>query len=400
MKKHALSVKYPVFHIFYRGRVYGTNQMHVTTSCIKKVLRSIAVVVTSLTAVGLLFLGAGCGKLRPAGAVVLDGGQQGMDPHAITVIREQAPGARISPPAATQGWVLPGHTPIPAIQSAPPTDTPAPTPFSIVWLSDTQSMTYCNYTDALESMGRWIVDEKDERNILYVVQTGDAVENGFSDWQWKNFDVCYDQFKDELPYIAIAGNHETGMKRHSYVGYLSRRNVSEIPRRYSFERGRAAYATLRAGGIDFLILGAGWDSELMSVDWMNGILREHPNSVAILLFHGYIQTNGTYTVVGKKMFEQVVRPNPNVKLVLSGHVLGTAVRFEDVDDNGDGAPERRVTALMYNYQNADMDCGQLRLLTFDPMARSLRVLTYSPYQKRYYRDFVYSSSDFLLENVF
>jgi hypothetical protein len=130
---------------------------------------------------------------------------------------------------------------------------------------------------------------------------------------------------------------------------------------------------------------------------MNGILREHPNSVAILLFHGYIQTNGTYTVVGKKMFEQVVRPNPNVKLVLSGHVLGTAVRFEDVDDNGDGAPDRRVTALMYNYQNADMDCGQLRLLTFDPMARSLRVLTYSPYQKRYYRDFVYSSSDFLLK---
>ncbi|HQQ39920.1 MAG TPA: metallophosphoesterase [Clostridia bacterium] len=149
-----------------------------------------------------------------------------MDPHANTVIREQVPGARISPPTATQGWMLPGHTPIPVIQSAPPTDTPAPTPFSIVWLSDTQSMTYCNYTDALESMGRWIVDEKDERNILYVVQTGDAVENGFSDWQWKNFDVCYDQFKDELPYIAIAGNHETGMKRHSYVGYLSRRNVS------------------------------------------------------------------------------------------------------------------------------------------------------------------------------
>jgi hypothetical protein len=355
--------------------------------------------VTSLTAIGLLFLGAGCGKLRPAELAILDGGQQGMDPRAMAEPHEQAPGARISPPV-TAVYLPPPHTPIPAAISAPPTDTPAPTPFSIVWLSDTQSMTYCNYTDALESMGRWIVDEKDERNILYVVQTGDAVENGFSDWQWKNFDVCYDQFKEELPYIAIAGNHETGMKRHSYVGYLSRRNVSEIPRRYSFERGRAAYATLRAGGIDFLIIGAGWDSELMSVDWMNEILRQYPDSVAILLFHGYIQTNGTYTVVGKKMFEQVVKPNPNVKLVLCGHVLGTAVRFEDVDDNGDGTPDRRVTALMYNYQNADMDCGQLRLLTFDPMARSLRVLTYSPYQKRYYRDFVYSSSDFILENAF
>ncbi len=398
MKKHNRGVFTPIFRLFHKIRNYGTKQMHFPISGRKKALHSIAVVVTSAAAIGLLAFSAGCARLRPDKAGFQDGSQVGMDLRLMAAQPEAAPGRLISPPATAIN--PPPHTPIPAVPSAPPTDTPVPTPFSIVWLSDTQSMTYCNYTDALESMGRWIVDEKQARNILYVVQTGDAVENGFSDWQWKNFDACYDQFRDELPYIAIAGNHETGMKRHSYVGYLSRRNVSEIPRRYSFERGRAAYATLRAGGIDFLILGAGWDSELMSVDWMNEVLREHRDFVAILLFHGYIQTNGTYTVVGKKMFEQVVKPNPNVKLVLCGHVLGTAVRFEDVDDNGDGAADRRVTALMYNYQNADTDCGQLRLLTFDPMARSMRVLTYSPYQKRYYRDYTYSSSDFLLDNVF
>ena len=365
----------------------------------KKALSSIAVVVTIVTAVGLLAFSAGCARLRPDDAQHRDGARTGADLRLAAVQPEEAPGRLISPPATAIN-LTPPHTPIPAVPSSLPTDTPVPTPFSIAWISDTQSMTYCNYTDALESMGRWIADEKDERNILYVVQTGDAVENGFSDWQWKNYDACYNQFKELLPYIAVAGNHEIGMKRHSYVGYLSRRNVSEIPRRNSFERGRAVYATMRAGGIDFLILGAGWESELMSVEWMNEILREHPDSVAILLFHGYIQTNGTYTVVGKKMFEQVVKPNPNVKLVLCGHVLGTAVRFEDVDDNGDGAADRRVTALMYNYQHAGQDCGQLRLLTFDPMERSLRVLTYSPYLKRYYRDYTYSSSDFLLENVF
>lgn len=373
--------------------------MHSPISGMKKAWCSIAVVVTIVTTVGLLAFSAGCARLRPDDAQHRDGAQTGADLRLAAVQPEEALGRLISPPATAIN-LPPPHTPIPAVPSALQTDTPVPTPFSISWISDTQSMTYCNYTDALESMGRWIADEKDERNILYVVQTGDAVENGFSDWQWKNNDACYSQFKEMLPYIAVAGNHEIGMKLHSYVGYLSRRNVSEIPRRNSFERGRAVYATMRAGGIDFLILGAGWESELMSVEWMNEILREHPDSVAILLFHGYIQTNGTYTVVGKKMFEKVVKPNPNVKLVLYGHVLGTAVRFEDVDDNADGTPDRRVTALMYNYQNAGMDCGQLRLLTFDPMERSLRVLTYSPYLKRYYRDYTYSSSDFLLENVF
>ena len=312
----------------------------------------------------------------------------------------------VSTDLAEDGSVAAGSTGVAVESSATvssggfPMETPEPTPFSIVWISDTQSMAYCHYTDALESMGRWIVDEREERNILYVVQTGDAVENGFSDWQWKNYDTCYNQFKDVLPYFGIAGNHETGMKRHSYEGYLARENVSAIPRRYSFERGRAAYATFHAGGIDFLILGAGWDSEQMAVDWMNDVLKTHPNSVAILLFHGYIQTNGTYTVVGKKMFEQVVKPNPNVRLVLCGHVLGTSVRFEDVDDNADGTADRRVTALMYNYQDAGQDCGQLRLLTFNPVQHSMRVLTYSPYHKRYYRDYTYSSSDFLLDNVF
>ena len=385
--------------IFYKSRVYGTNQMHITISSMKKLLRSIALVVTSFAAVCLLAFSTGCGGFPSDVAAFADSSRACADLRLMAAQPEEAPGRLISP-LVTAIILPPAHTPIPAVPSAFPTDTPVPTPFSIAWISDTQSMTYCNYTDALESMGRWIVDEKDERNILYVVQTGDAVENGFSDWQWKNYDVCYNQFKDELPYIAIAGNHEIGMKRHSYTGYLSRRNVSEIPRRNSFERGRAVYATMHAGGIDFLILGAGWDSELMSVDWMNEVLREHADSVAILLFHGYIQTKGTYTVVGKKMFEQVVRHNPNVRLVLCGHVLGTGVRFEDLDDNRDGTIDRRVTALMYNYQNAGMDCGQLRLLTFNPMERSLRVLTYSPYLKRYYRDYTYSSSDFLLENVF
>ena len=413
--------------MFYKDCVCGEKRLHVTICCMRKLLRSITLVVIGATGIVLLVACAGRKKLLPAAENPIIPVPRAIAPQTTTVPQAWPDGSAwvaespaswtagvpdvpsvtvVSTELAEDGSAATGSAGYAPESSATvssggfPMETPEPTPFSIVWISDTQSMAYCHYTDALESMGRWIVDEREEQNILYVVQTGDAVENGFSDWQWKNYDTCYDQFKGVLPYFGIAGNHETGMKRHSYEGYLARPNVSSIPRRNSFERGRAAYATFRAGGTDFLILGAGWDSELMAVDWMNDVLKTHPNFVAILLFHGYIQTNGTYTVVGKKMFEQVVKPNPNVRLVLCGHVLGTSVRFEDVDDNGDGAADRRVTALMYNYQDAGMDCGQLRLLTFSPVQRSLRVLTYSPYHKRYYRDYTYSSSDFLLVNVF
>ncbi len=277
---------------------------------------------------------------------------------------------------------------------------PVPTPFSVVWLSDTQSMSYYRYPGALASMGSWIARERDARNILCVVQTGDAVDNGFSSWQWLEFDKCYGRFRDVLPYFAIAGNHDIGVHQGDYSAYLERDSVRELPQGNTFAQGRAAYLTFSAGGTHFLLLGAGWSSELEAADWMNGVLRAHPNDVAILLFHGYIQRGGGFTAMGKQMFERVVKPNPNVRLVLSGHVNGTAYRSDALDDDHDGGQDRLVSALMYNYQDSGMDCGQLRLLTFDPAARNLTVTTYSPYTERYYRDTTFHVAEFVLNGAF
>ena len=303
--------------------------------------------------------------------------------------------------APTEATASPEETPSSTPTTTPaPTATPVPTPFSIVWLSDTQSITYYDYPHAMEDMGKWIADERENSNILYVVQTGDMVDNGFVQRQWDVFDECYNQFKDDIPYFAIAGNHDLGVKLQDYSAYLARPNVSSIPRRYSFERGRAAYATFEAGGTKFLLLGAGWDSEEMAVDWMNQVLKEHRDYVAILLFHSYINMDSSYTSRGQLMFDQVVKPNPNVRLVLCGHVSVSGARFEDLDDNGDGVTDRRVTAMLYNYQDFMDNCGQLRLLTFDPVARSIHVMTYSPYTKRYFWDDYFKTVEFTLEDAF
>lgn len=298
------------------------------------------------------------------------------------------------------------RTPPPVAETPPATPfplcTPEPeaTPFSIVWLSDTQTMAYGVDARALGAMGRWIAAEREERNILYVVQTGDAVENGFSDWQWQNFDECYNAFQDTIPFFAIAGNYEIGIRQHDYTAYLKRPYVRAIPKDHAFEDGRAAYATFYAGGTEFLLLGAGWESEERAADWMNGVLRTHPDMVAILLFHGYLQGTGGFTIPGKAIFDRVVKPNPNVRLVLCGHVNGTDIRFDDLDDTGDGEPDRRVTAMLYDYQNSGEDCGQLRLLTFNPADRSLTVLTYSPFTQRVYPDYFIRKAEFVLDNAF
>lgn len=281
-----------------------------------------------------------------------------------------------------------------------PPPTPAPTPFSFVWLADTQSMSYYDYPGALASMGHWIAEQRKDRNILYVLQTGDAVDEGWVPRQWEHFDQLYNSFKDLLPYFSIAGNHDVGIKWHGYEPYLERPNVRNTSPEQSFEKGRAVYATVHAGGMDFLLLGAGWESELDAAGWMNTVLQEHPNDIAILLFHGYINADGTFTRIGKQMFEQVVRPNPNVRLVLSGHVRGTGYRLDELDDSGDGIPDRSVNSMIYNYQHYGENCGQLRILTFDPLVQSIEVTTYSPYMDRFYKDDYFKSETFFLEQSF
>ena len=93
---------------------------------------------------------------------------------------------------------------------------------------------------------------------------------------------------------------------------------------------------------------------------------------------------------GKRCSNAWVKPNPNVRLVLCGHICGTAFRSDDLDDNGDGVPDRRVNAMLYDYQDHVIDSGQVRVLTFDPASRGLTVLTYSPPLDRYFRDWFFS----------
>ncbi|MPN41114.1 hypothetical protein SDC9_188656 [bioreactor metagenome] len=101
------------------------------------------------------------------------------------------------------------------------------------------------------------------------------------------------------------------------------------------------------------------------------------------------------------MYKQIVLPNPNVRLVLCGHVLGVSSRIDSIDDDLDGEADRTVAQLMYNYQNRKTDCGQLRILEFNTEDRSIMITTYSPVTDRYYRDYMFGDNyTFTLQDAF
>lgn len=292
---------------------------------------------------------------------------------------------------------------LPPATEPPPTPTPIPKPeqFTIIWLADTQSIAYHQNDDVFQAMGEWIVQQAQPQNVKYIVQTGDMVDNGYQPKQWKSFGVMLNQFYGSIPYLPIAGNHDLGVKLEDYRAYLEQPFVQELPKDHVFMDGRAVYAEFQAGGQDFLLLGAGWNAEVDTADWMNEVLRAHPNHVAILLFHSYIKSSGELSHQGITIHEQIVAKNPNVRLVLCGHLRGSGYRLEQFDDNGDGTPDRDVSAMLYNFQGyAHEKSGQIRVLRFDTATRNIHVSTYSPYTKRFYRDEFFKATEFDLLNAF
>ena len=262
--------------------------------------------------------------------------------------------------------------------------------FTIVWLSDTQDMSYHGYNHAMQKMGVWIASQKQALNIRYVVQTGDAVENGANPRYWAEFDLMLNEFKDEIPYIGAAGNHEV---KKGYQDYLNRPEIVSIPKENVYKDGEASFQTFEVDECKFIIIGVGSGIEEESTGWVNSVLQSHKDYVAILLYHDYLQTAGRFSKNGKSMFKQVVVTNPNVRLVLCGHVCegeySVSSRVDSFDDNSDGTMDRNVYQMMYNYQSCGYgNNGQLRILSFDTKDRSITVTTYSPITKKYYRDWM------------
>lgn len=293
-------------------------------------------------------------------------------------------------------------TPTPSATASPsPTPEPAPEQFSIIWLSDTQTIAYRKDNRVFQAMGEWIVAQQEPLNIRYIVQTGDLVDNGYVKKQWDSFDIMAKQFFGKIPYLPVAGNHDLGIKLQQYDAYLEIPYVKAIPKEQTFENGKAVYAEFQAGGQDFLLLGAGWGADVSSVDWMNRVLQSHPNHVAILLFHSYVTAKGDLSYQGDEMRDLVVAKNPNVRLVLSGHIRGSGYRLEEFDDDGDGIMDRQVHAMLYNYQEYPYySSGHLRVLTFDTATRDIHVYTYSPYTDRTYADSHFKEKEFDLLDAF
>lgn len=276
--------------------------------------------------------------------------------------------------------------------------------YSFVWLSDTQFYTEV-FPKLYESQVDWIVKKKDEMDIKYVFHTGDIVNTYNQTYQWEFADQYMQRLEDaNIPYGVLAGNHDIQLKPEinydSFYQYFGADRFKNQP--YygkSYENNRGHYDLISSHGTDFIMLYMGWQPTEEGIAWMNEVLAEYPDRFAILNFHEYLLGNGKRSAIGEKLYNEVVLPNENVRLVLGGHYHGSQhtmdmrksndenlvrVTTDRLDDSGDGKPDRVVHQLLGDFQEADRGGdGYMNVMNVDVKNNMIYVNTYSPDLDKY-----------------
>lgn len=301
-------------------------------------------------------------------------------------------------PATEQPTAVPTLTAVPTAEP-----TPVPQPFTLAWSGDTQTMIVLQrMTPGFDAMCDWLTANAQDRHIAAFLHTGDMVDGAESEEQWARFSAGARRVAAVMPLAFAAGNHDYPYPNAPTL-WKEQFFVAELPEAARFRDGEAFYQTLDVEGVKLLLVGVCYatadDPEVVA--WTKAACDAFPDRKVILITHSYLSAEGKRTRHARLLEEGVAAVCPNVRLVLSGHARGVSRRAFSYDDDGDGIPDRTVHALMNDTQLDRERYGYLNLLTFDPVANTLSVDSYSPL----FDDFICDDANpdaerFIIESIF
>ena len=243
----------------------------------------------------------------------------------------------------------------------------------------------------------WIAAKADSMKTPIALHVGDLVNfDNFDQWELASVGMRILD-RANVPYAIALGNHDTGA-----VGEFSGsaapgdvnvnlRNTQKFNyffpvNRFPLQKGRFennksdnSYYTFRAGDVDWIVVTLEFCAREEAAQWMDKVLKEHPDHNAVILTHyhltgrGGIAPNnagyGDMKVID--IFEQYIKPNKNVLLVLSGHTVWSAWKIDQ------GTQGNNIYQILQDYQRKDD--GYIRLLDIDTEKGTISAKMYSPY---------------------
>jgi len=264
-----------------------------------------------------------------------------------------------------------------------------PSPFEVVLLPDTQNYSE-KYPETYLTQTRWIRDNAEARNIKFAIHLGDIVQTAAVENEWKAADAAHKILDGHVPYSVVPGNHDLDRKGDALTRGVSMYHKYFPPSRFKDcawygghmgEDNACNFAYFEQDGLKFMVLSFAFAPSDEMLEWAAGVIAQHPDHRVIVATHYYLRPEGrgkggTYGIDGcdgELLWDKFVRKQPNVFLVVCGHVLGV---HHQVSTNDAGAP---VIELLCDYQGeANGGDGWLQTMRFVPAENKIHVDAYSP----------------------
>lgn len=287
-------------------------------------------------------------------------------------------------------------------RNSTPLDAPIePGWMTFVVLPDTQYYSE-SYPEIYLDQTEWIRKAKILRNIMAVAHVGD-ITNTNTTIEWQRARAAMDNLEPDIPYVMIPGNHDYGPRgdassrdtlMHDHFKAGDALSLPYFGSSYPEGKLDNYFRLVPTPKGEWLLLGLGFAPNDGAMAWANGVINLHPNANVMLITHAYLYSDDTrydhvmhpeqmwnphsYPLAeqervhdGEEIYQDLVKKHPNVKLVVSGHVLNDGSGL-----NLDGG----TIQMLANFQFEDMGGGgYLRVLELSD--HELRVRTYSPHLK-------------------
>lgn len=276
---------------------------------------------------------------------------------------------------------------------------------TVLWNSDTQY--YSRYDDLhayYNKVNEYAVSEYGKGNIAYCVHTGDLVDRTNAGEEIANSEYGFASEaqsildKNGVPNGVVSGNHDINHTEADYSYYWKYFSADRY-RDYEWYGGDLNnnmhhYDLVSIGRYDFVFiyLGCYKEAEPDTIAWVNAVCRAYPNRNAVLCMHEYLLPSGVYSGARAPIiWEKMVVPNENVKMILCGHNEGVCDQIHEVEGTG-----RKVLEILADYQFAEngqgpqhvengCTCdgeGYIRLMSFTDGGQLVST-TYSPVAEDY-----------------
>jgi len=305
----------------------------------------------------------------------------------------------------------------PSADAGVATEAPAPPTATIVVLPDTQYYA-STYPDVFTSQTSWIVEQKSALGIAAVLHVGDIVDDPNSAAQWTVANAAMRQLDGLVPYVLVPGNHDTDAARNGSIdSYFPPTTMPWITGTMTDGQIENNFALVDIGPQKWLVLGLEFGPRDAVLTWADAVLKAYPNLPAMIVTHAYLYSDGKrydiaicgndmnaknyqywipqyygYTASegindGEQIWQKLILPNSNVKLVFSGHMTGAA-RLSSARPDGSVVHQMLSDYQWFRIDKADYygGGGYLRVLQFDYGKKEIRVATYSPYLDQYLTD--------------